>query len=468
MPGGRIDDVREGGAEPPGAGLAEARDRAVDEIRLHRGERLVVGAQARGDAGREVLDDDVGRPRQVEDDRAGLGAGEVEADALLARIAAHEVGALVLAVCLELVRTAAHLVAASGLLDLDDARAEIGEEARAVRAREHAREVEDDEAGRAMGRRAPAKYSRVPARAGREPRARARLRAVSTPSTCADLARSERTERTPWPSRSTPSTPAPLGLDPQPLERLGEIITGHLAEGRYPGAQIAVARRGQLALFRSFGEARLEPTRGPAREDTLWLMYSNTKVITACAVWILAERGALRYTDRVADHVPGFEANGKGDITIIQLLTPPGRASPMPTCPKEAWTDHDLLRRTVCGFTLEWTPGSRVHLSRPRRALDGGGHDRGADQDGLPCLHPRERHRAARPGRRALRGPARRASMPARWTCTSRRPTGARQVEARGGEQRRSSAARARRAAAATPRPGPWRPSTRCWCRAGR
>ncbi len=28
--------------------------------------------------------------------------------------------------------------------------------------------------------------------------------------------------------------------------------------------------------------------------------------------------------------------------------------------PKEAWTDHDLLRRTVCDFTLEWTPGSRV------------------------------------------------------------------------------------------------------------
>ena len=156
-----------------------------------------------------------------------------------------------------------------------------------------------------------------------------------------------------------PSTPAALGLDPQPLERLGEIITGHLAEGRYPGAQIAVARRGQLALFRTFGDARLEPARAAAREDTLWLMYSNTKVITACAVWILAERGALRYTDRVADHVPGFEAHGKGDITIIQLLSHQA-GFPNADVPKEAWTDHDLLRRTVCDYTLEWTPGSRV------------------------------------------------------------------------------------------------------------
>jgi CubicO group peptidase (beta-lactamase class C family) len=62
----------------------------------------------------------------------------------------------------------------------------------------------------------------------------------------------------------------------------------------------------------------------------------------------------------VAEHVPGFEANGKGDITIIQLLTHQG-GFPNADVPRPAWTDHDLLRRTVCGFTLEWTPGSRVH-----------------------------------------------------------------------------------------------------------
>ena len=98
----------------------------------------------------------------------------------------------------------------------------------------------------------------------------------------------------------------------------------------------------------------------PAREDSLWLLYSNTKVITACAVWILAEQGALRFTDRVADHVPGFEANGKGDITIIQLLSHQG-GFPNADVPKAAWEDHELLRRTVSAFTLEWTPGSRVH-----------------------------------------------------------------------------------------------------------
>jgi len=153
--------------------------------------------------------------------------------------------------------------------------------------------------------------------------------------------------------------PSSLNLDERALDRLQELITRHIAEGRYPGAQIAMARRGQLALAASFGDARTTPKREAAKDDTLWLLYSNTKVITACAVWLLAERGALSFTDTVASHVPGFEANGKGDITILQLLTHQG-GFPDAVVPDAAWTDHDLLRRTVSSFTLQWTPGSRV------------------------------------------------------------------------------------------------------------
>jgi CubicO group peptidase (beta-lactamase class C family) len=161
-----------------------------------------------------------------------------------------------------------------------------------------------------------------------------------------------------FPLESAP--PSALGFDPKALERLRELITRHIAEGRYPGAQIAIARRGRLALFTTIGDARLEPQRVAARDDTLWLLYSNTKVITACAVWLLAERGALSFTDKVASHVPGFEAHGKGEVTILQLLTHQG-GFPGAEVPPEAWEDHDLLRRCVCNFTLEWTPGSRVH-----------------------------------------------------------------------------------------------------------
>ena len=158
----------------------------------------------------------------------------------------------------------------------------------------------------------------------------------------------------------TPASPADLGLDAAALDRLHAQITAHVADGRYPGAQVAVARHGKLALLRSFGDARLDPARVAASDDTLWLLYSNTKVLTACAVWLLAERGALAFTDRVAAHLPAFEANGKGEITLIQLLSHQA-GFPNADMPSQAWDDHELLRKTVCEYALEWAPGSRVH-----------------------------------------------------------------------------------------------------------
>lgn len=158
----------------------------------------------------------------------------------------------------------------------------------------------------------------------------------------------------------TTAEPARLGLDTQAIDRLLALVAGHVADGRYPGAQLAIARHGKLALVRTLGAARLEPARVAASDDTLWLLYSNTKVLTACAVWLLAERGALAFTDPVAMHLPGFEANGKGEITIIQLLTHQA-GFPSADMPAQAWDDHELLRKTVCEYTLEWAPGSRVH-----------------------------------------------------------------------------------------------------------
>ena len=57
------------------------------------------------------------------------------------------------------------------------------------------------------------------------------------------------------------SDPASLGLAAKPLDHLDRLIKQHIEEGRYPGAQIALARHGQLALFRTYGNAKVEPPR---------------------------------------------------------------------------------------------------------------------------------------------------------------------------------------------------------------
>ena len=152
---------------------------------------------------------------------------------------------------------------------------------------------------------------------------------------------------------------ASLGFAPKPLEHLDALIRQHIEEGRYPGAQIALARHGKLALFRTYGDARTEGVRQPATNESLFLLFSQTKVLTSSAVWTLVEEGKLSFMDRVADHLPEFAARGKGDITLQQVMTHQG-GFPNGDISKACWTDHARMRAEVCDFSLEWTPGSRL------------------------------------------------------------------------------------------------------------
>ncbi|MGQ0581778.1 MAG: serine hydrolase domain-containing protein [Reyranella sp.] len=153
---------------------------------------------------------------------------------------------------------------------------------------------------------------------------------------------------------------ASLGFRLEQIDRLTALIERHIAEGRYPGCQIALARHGKLGLFKSFGNAAIEPKPRAAADDTLWLLYSNTKVVTAVALWALAERGLFSFSDRIADHVPEFARNAKGNITVLQVITHQA-GYPNAVVGPDAWADHKRLREVVCDFPLEWSPGSKVH-----------------------------------------------------------------------------------------------------------
>jgi CubicO group peptidase (beta-lactamase class C family) len=54
--------------------------------------------------------------------------------------------------------------------------------------------------------------------------------------------------------------------------------------------------------------------------DTMAPSFSTTKGVASTLLHVLRDRGLLDYDDRVAEHWPGFGANGKQDITIRQVL----------------------------------------------------------------------------------------------------------------------------------------------------
>ena len=55
-------------------------------------------------------------------------------------------------------------------------------------------------------------------------------------------------------------------------------------------------------------------------EDSLQNIFSSTKVITSLVIAMLADRGHLRYDQRIAELWPDFAQNGKEGITVADLM----------------------------------------------------------------------------------------------------------------------------------------------------
>src|SRR5207302_9459927 len=86
------------------------------------------------------------------------------------------------------------------------------------------------------------------------------------------------------------------------------------------GAAVAVHVDGRPVVDVWAGLADLEAGR-PWAEDTLALVFSTTKGLTATCALLLWERGELDLDAPVAEVWPEFAAAGKGAVTTRHLLT---------------------------------------------------------------------------------------------------------------------------------------------------
>ncbi len=153
-------------------------------------------------------------------------------------------------------------------------------------------------------------------------------------------------------------SPESVGIDPEKLSALFDRAEKEVRDGLLPSAQIAVARHGKIVGRRSFGSVSRQGTPGPATDDTLYCIFSCTKAITSAAAWILIQEGLLDPGERVADVVPEFEAEGKGAITVEQLLLHTAGFPQAPMRPTD-FLDPERRRARFARWRLNWEPGSR-------------------------------------------------------------------------------------------------------------
>jgi CubicO group peptidase (beta-lactamase class C family) len=131
-------------------------------------------------------------------------------------------------------------------------------------------------------------------------------------------------------------------------------------EGDYQevGASFAVYHRGKCVVDLWGGFADGARTK-PWTRETLANVWSSTKGVTATAIAMLVDRGALSYDDAVAKHWPEFAQNGKGGITVAQLLSHqaglPGFVEPTSL---EDMYDWDACCAKLAAQAPAWKPGT--------------------------------------------------------------------------------------------------------------
>lgn len=96
------------------------------------------------------------------------------------------------------------------------------------------------------------------------------------------------------------------GFDPTRLARIDEhLLRGYVDPGKIAGAQVLVARGGQVAHVASLGYADREAGT-PVADDTIFRYYSMTKPVTGVALLTLYERGLFQLSDPVHRLIPSW------------------------------------------------------------------------------------------------------------------------------------------------------------------
>jgi len=154
------------------------------------------------------------------------------------------------------------------------------------------------------------------------------------------------------------------------LFALDDIVTSGIESRIYPGAVLVVGKGDEILWAKAYGRHTYEKDAPPMQLDTIFDLASVSKVIgTTQAAFVNIEDGKLSLDDKVAKHIPGFEANGKGDVTIKDLMTHVSGLKPYENKDKvekerkEGESHADALIRHYANLELNYQPRSTSKYS---------------------------------------------------------------------------------------------------------
>lgn len=142
-------------------------------------------------------------------------------------------------------------------------------------------------------------------------------------------------------------------------EAVRKAFVENFAKRREIGAACCVYHKGAKVVD-LWGGVRNVTTGEPWEENTMALVYSATKGLAAMTLAVAHSRGWLDYDDLVCKYWPEFAQNGKGKITVRQLLAhQAGLYAFDDPVDKSVVADLDRLAEVMARQKPAWEPGTR-------------------------------------------------------------------------------------------------------------
>jgi CubicO group peptidase (beta-lactamase class C family) len=131
------------------------------------------------------------------------------------------------------------------------------------------------------------------------------------------------------------------------LEQALALFREQQARGAFPGGQLVVRRGGRCVANLAVGLARgfrQEEPQTAVTPQTRFNVFSASKPLVALAIARLEEAGQVELSAPVARYFPEFAAQGKGAITLLDVLTHRGGVLlPQFIQSWERWADWDAV-----------------------------------------------------------------------------------------------------------------------------
>jgi CubicO group peptidase (beta-lactamase class C family) len=143
-------------------------------------------------------------------------------------------------------------------------------------------------------------------------------------------------------------------------DQVKQVLDSLIAEGPEIGLQVAAYLDGRLVVDAWAGVAdRAHGT--PVDGDTLFMLSSTTKGVTATCAAVLADRGTLDYERPVASYWPEFGAHGKERVTVREVIAQRSGIPQTPVGYTPEWlSDWDRMVRGIADLVPMFPPGERT------------------------------------------------------------------------------------------------------------